>query len=175
MTFWRRFTSSRQPPPREPPPGRDDACACIARMYAGWARGRGLRIDDRPGLRIRGAVGGRHVLIDPGIDHRVPGWVQVTVVVALPAASSLLVTRATSPRDAITAAVRALFDDPHIGPELRAISVAPHHLRLRLAPGAAPDVVEIAVAAVARTLRALYAPPPSDPRQPCTIPTASPA
>lgn len=175
MTFWRRFLSPSSHHGPAPAPGSEqDPCAVVARIYAGWARARGLRVEAATGLRVRGEVGGRHVEIDPGIDGRAPGWVQVTVVVALPAAPSMLVTRATPPRDELTASVRSLFDDPDIGPELRAISLAPRHLRLRLAPGAPPDVVETAVAAVARALRTLYV-PPSDPRQSCTTTAPYPA
>ncbi len=165
MTFWRRLTScssfvARSGDERDsaPEPGRDEACDAIGRIYLGWARAHGLAIEQGEGLRVRGSVAGRNVVVDPGVDGRAPGWVQVTVGVALPAAASALVTRATPRRDELTSAVRALFDDADIGAELRAISVAPRHLRLRLAPGASPDVVETAVAAVARALRTLYAP-----------------
>lgn len=172
MSFWRIFSSKDRH--AGPEPSSEDARAAIARMYRGWARARGLEIEQVQGLRINGTVSGRDVVIDPGIDGRAPGWVQVTVVVALPAAVSVLVTRATPAGDELTAAVRSLFDDEDIGPELRAISVAPRHLRLRLAPGAPPDVVETAVGAVARALRMLYA-PPSDPRQSCNTTAPYPA
>lgn len=168
MTFWRWFSSSTAGP------GPDDACVSIRRMYRAWGASRGLAIDDGASLRIRGVVGGRHVVVDPGVDGRAPGWVQVTVFVALPSAPNLLVTRATPVSDELTSAVRGLFDDEDIGPELRAISVAPRHLRLRLAPGASPELAETAVSAVARTLRTLYA-PPSDPRQSCTTTVPYPA
>lgn len=156
MSFWRLFSSLwRRPPPPEP---ALEASVLVRDAYRAWARGAGHAIAERGGVRIRGTVAGRRVVVDPGIDGRVPGWVQVTVAVSLPSAPPLLVTRATERRHPLTAAVRALFDDPHIGAELRAISVAPGHLRLRLAPGAEPVVVERAVAAAAAALRELYAP-----------------
>lgn len=134
----------------------------IARTYRAWARARGHAVSEADGLRIRGAIAGRDALVDPGIDGRAPGWVIVTVQVALPAAESVLVTRASRASNEVTSAIRALFDDEAIGPDLRAISVASRHVRLRLAPGAPPDAVEAAVGAVAHALRTLYASPSSE-------------
>jgi hypothetical protein len=108
------------------------------------------------------------VVVDPGIDGVHPGWVQVTIAVALPSAKPLLVTRATRASDFVTSRIRALFDDADLGADLRAISVGPHHVRLRLAPGASPRVVEQAVHAIGDTMRTIHAAPESEPRHSCS-------
>lgn len=167
MKFWRRLLTLAYPP-RLPDPSPADRA--IAAAFVAWAHDRGLEVCHREkGLRVAGTVAGRSVVVDPGIDGPVPGWVQVTIAVAFPAAKPLLVTRATAAHDAATAAVRALFDAPDLGPELRAISVSLRHLRLRLAPGASPIVVESAVRAVGETMRTLHGVgTDSTPRHPCS-------
>jgi hypothetical protein len=146
----------------------------IAAEFREWATGLALRVRENSGtgLRVVGRLGGREVVVDPGIDGAHPGWVQLTIGVALPALKPMLVTRATCPGDFAIARIRALFDDPDLGPELRAISVGPHHIRLRLAPGASPRIVEHAVRAVGETMRIIHAAPESEPRHSCatTVP-----
>jgi hypothetical protein len=125
----------------------------IRAAFRAWARDRGLWIGHTNDLRILGNLGGREVVVDPGVDGLLPRWVEITVRVSLPDVKPVLVTRATRPMDLATACIRALFDDRDLGPELRAVSISAHRLLLRLAPGAAPPVVEHAVRAVADTLR----------------------
>jgi hypothetical protein len=153
----------------------DGAHGMIADSFREWAADRDFRIGENTGLRLFGRLAGRDVVIDPGLDRSHPGWVQVTIAVALPAVKPALVTRVTPPIDFATARIRALFDDADIGPELRAVSVAPHYLRLRLAPGASPRIVEQAIHAVGDTMRAIHAAPECEPRHPCstTVPYPS--
>src|SRR5690606_6558844 len=139
----------------------DRAASLIAGTFRAWARSRAYRIEEggaggAGGLRIHATIAGRDVSIDPGVDTGAAGWVAVTIAIAFPGAPSVLVTRATQPCDPLSASVRALFDAPGIGPEPRAVSVAPARLRLRLGPGTAPDVVAEAVEAVAGALRARF-------------------
>lgn len=136
----------------------------IAAAFRAWAEARSLRVVDAEphshhSFRVVGRLAGRDVVVDPGIDGRVPGWVQVTVAVSIPEAKPLLVTRTTPITDAPIFHVRALFDDAELGPELRAITLSPRQLRLRLAPGASPDLVEHAVRRIGETLRVLYQTP----------------
>ena len=142
----------------------------IASAFREWASARGLRVLEtkNTGLRMIGRLGGRDVVVDPGIDAVHPGWVLLTIAVARPAVKPMLVTRATRAPDYPTGRIRALFDDGDLGPELRAISVSPHHIRLRLAPGASPRTVELAVEAVGDTLRFVYAARESEPRHSCS-------
>lgn len=167
MKFLRRLfgfaTPSRFPAPTEASPqGR------IAAAFRKWASAHDLRIRENTGLRLVGRLGGRDVVVDPGIDGAHPGWVVVTIAVALPSAKPVLVTRATRTRDFATSRIRALFDDADLGPDLRAISVGPHHVRLRLAPGASPRIVEQAVHAIGDTMRTIHVAPESEPRHSCT-------
>jgi len=159
MFFFRRLLTLVFPTPAPTPAHR-----AIAAAFRAWAEARHLRVvDAEPSshhcFRIAGRLAGRDVVVDPGIDGQVPGWVQVTVAVAIPDAKPLLVTRVTPIIDAATFHVRALFDDRDLGPELRAITLSPRHLRLRLAPGTSPDLVEHAVARIGETLRVLYQSP----------------
>ena len=112
---------------------------------------------------------------DPGLDGSHPGWVVVTIAVALPSVRPMLVTRITRASDFATSRIRALFDDRDLGPELRAVSVGPHHVLLRLAPGASPRIVEHAVHAVGDAMRIIHASPEAEPRHPCatTLPYPS--
>ena len=149
----------------------------IASTFRAWAEARGLRVGETTGLRVFGRVAGRQVVVDPGIDREEPGFVQITVAVAFPSASArpMVVTRATRPTDFATARLHALFDADDLGLELRAVSVGPHHVRLRLAPGASPIIVEQAVQAVGDAMRIIHAAPESEPRHPCstTVPYPS--
>lgn len=140
----------------------------IAASFREWAAGRDLRIEQNAGLRVFGRLAGRDVVIDPGIDGAHPGWVQVTIAVALPAVKPMLVTRVTRTTDFATTRLRALFADADLGADLRAISIGPHHVRLRLAPGASPSIVEHAVHAVGDTMRVIHAAAESEPRHSCT-------
>jgi hypothetical protein len=174
MTFLRRLFGLAVPAPiasEATPEGR------IAASFRTWAAANALRIGESTGLRLSGRLGGRDVVVDPGIDGAHPGWVQVTIAVALPSVKPLLVTRVTRTPDFATTRIRALFDDADLGPELRAISVGPHHVRLRLAPGASPRIVEHAVHAVSNAMRAIHAEPApqSEPRHSCstTLPYAT--
>lgn len=177
MTFLRRlcallfprFSPTRASPPPSSPRGE------IAAVFREWAESRGLRVGETTGLRVFGRVAGRQVVVDPGIDREEPGFVQVTVAVAFPSARPMLVTRSTRPTDDATARLRAVFDAHDLGVEMRAVSVAPHHVRVRLAPGASPTVVEQAVHAVGDAMRIIHAAPESEPRHPCstTVPYPS--
>jgi hypothetical protein len=178
MTFLRRLLSlafSTHSPAALPRSYPNGPHRMIADAFREWAAAHEFRIGENTGLRLSGRLAGRDVVIDPGLDRSHPGWVQVTIAVALPAMKPTLVTRVTRPRDFATARIRALFDDADIGPELRAISVAPHYVRLRLAPGASPRVVEQSVHAVGDTMRTIHAAPESEPRHPCstTVPYPS--
>ena len=177
MTFLRhllarlfpRYSPTLALPPPSSPRGM------IGAAFRQWAESRGLRVGETTGLRLFGRVAGRQVVVDPGIDREEPGFVQVTVAVAFPSAKPMLVTRATRPTDFATARLHALFDDDDLGLEMRAVSVAPHHVRLRLAPGASPAVVEQAVHAVGDAMRIIHAAPESEPRHSCstTVPYPS--
>lgn len=130
-------------------PCHPDAAACaIGATYRAWARVHGLVASEGAGLRICGALGGSGVIVDPGIDRGVAHWVEVTVEATRPETPGLLVTRATAAGHPAAAALRRLFDGPFLGPELRAITIAPSYVRVSLAPGAPPEAVEAAVAAL---------------------------
>jgi hypothetical protein len=163
MTFLRRLFGLRAPARSNPSPqGR------IAAAFREWSEGHGLRVLAQTGLRISGRLGGRDVVIDPGLDGAHPGWVVVTISVALPSVQPIFVTRVSPTPDFATARIRALFDDVDLGAELRAISVGPHHVRLRLAPGTSPRIVEQAVHAVGDAMRTIHVSPESEPRHSCT-------
>jgi hypothetical protein len=177
MTFIRRLLAlafpdhSKAAPRTESEPSQ----GAIARVYRQWASGRALAVHQQPGIRVAGSLHGRQVVIDPGIDGPFPGWVQLTVAVSLPAAKPQLLTRATKATDFTTARIRALFDDPVLGRDLRAVSLNVRHLRLRLAPGASPEVIEHAIRLVGETLRAIHAAPESEPRHRSTSSPSSPS
>jgi len=170
MSFLRRLlglapTRSQASSARSP----SSAHGRIASAFRDWGADRDLRTQEKSGLRLLGRLAGRDVVVDPGIDGEHPGWVVVTIAVALPSVKPVLITRISPPIDFATSRLRALFDDADLGPELRAVSVGPHYVRLRLAPGASPKIVEHAVHAVADTMRFIHAAPESEPRHPCSI------
>lgn len=183
MSFLRRwFGLFASPRTKASPEG--PISAQIAGAFRRWATAHGFQIRTSDALSIKGRIAGRDVTVDPGIDGEHPGWVVVTIAVALPSVTPIFVTRVTRTPDFATTRIRALFDDADIGPELRAISVGPHYVRLRLAPGAAPSIVEHAVHAVADAMRFIHAAPErpqssksaeSEPRHSCntTVPYPS--
>lgn len=168
MMFLRRLFGLAPPSSRSQASAQASPQGRIAASFREWASAKDLHIRENTGLRLFGRLGGRDVVVDPGIDGAHPGWVLVTIAVALPSAKPLLVTRATRSTDFATRRIRALFDDVDLGPDLRAISVNPHHVRLRLAPGACPRIVEQAVHAIGDTMRTIHAAPESEPRHSCT-------
>ena len=181
MSFLRRLLGLPLPPaetmlsPQGPHTTQGGVAAQIADTFRAWASARGLHVRGASGLSIVGRIAGRDVTVDPGLAGEHPGWVVVTIAVALPSVKPIFVTRATRTPDFATTRIRALFDDGDIGPELRAISVGPHYVRLRLAPGAAPSIVEHAVHAVGDAMRFIHAAPEPEPRHSCktTVPYPS--
>lgn len=144
---------------RTPVPAPECASPAVSRIlaaYRAWAAANAMAVGLGGRLHIEGRVHGRHVAVDPGVPGRIPHWVDVTVVAALRGTVNVVVTRVTETDDPVTAAMRALFDHPILGPELRAIVVAPRVVRLRLAPGAPPEIVELAVSCVAAALRNVF-------------------
>lgn len=168
MSYLRRLLSLAFSP-RPSPPSDSSARGRIERAYRAWAGSHAMRVSSASGrLRISGRIDGRDVVVDPGIDGAHPGWVQITVGVALSSITPALVTRATRASSFAVARLRALFDDRDLGPELRALTVGARHVRMRLAPGASPLVIEHAVRAVAEVMRTIHAAPESEPRHSCT-------
>ena len=174
MSFLRRLLGLTVSPRSMPAP-QGGITAQIAASFRQWANARGFLVRTNSALSITGRIAGRDVTVDPGIDGEHPGWVVVTIAVALPSVTPIFVTRVTRTPDFATTRIRALFDDADIGPELRAISVGPHYVRLRLAPGASPSTVEHAVHAVGDAMRFIHSAPESEPRHSCntTVPYPS--
>ena len=153
LALFRRLTPL--PPAPEPEP-LSPAVVRIVHAYRAWAAENGLAVGFGGRLHIEGKIHGRHVAIDPGVPSRVPSWVDVLVVASVRDAANVVVTRMTETTDPLCAALRAWFDHPILGPELRAIVVLPRMIRLRFAPGAPPEIAEVAVRCVAAALRNVF-------------------
>jgi len=154
LALFRRLTPVPPPPSSAEP--FSPAVMRIVHAYRAWAAENGLAVGFGGRLHIEGRVHGRHVAIDPGVPARVPSWVDVLVVASVREGANVVVTRMTATTDPLCAAMRAWFDHPILEPELRAIVVAPRMIRLRFAPGAPPEIVEVAMRCVAAALRNVF-------------------